>query len=75
MAARLAGLLGKPFPDGAPEFADSALISDWAVDGVGSAQASGIVGGIGDNMFDPQGDYTREQSIVTMMRLYDYLTY
>ena len=27
--------------------------------------------GVGDNKFDPNGVYTREQSIVTMMRLFD----
>jgi len=37
---------------------------------VGLVQGSGIMGGVGDNRFDPQGEYTREQSILTMLRLY-----
>ena len=32
-------------------------------------QASGIMGGVGNNQFNPQGSYTREQSIVTIMRM------
>jgi hypothetical protein len=31
------------------------------------------MGGVGDNRFDPQGTYTREQSIVTIIRLFDLL--
>ena len=73
MLARLANVLEQPLPPSAPTFADNAQLSSWAVDGVGEMQASGIMGGVGDNRFDPQGLYTREQSIVTMMRLFDLL--
>ena len=31
---------------------------------------SGIMTGVGNNRFDPQGPYSREQSIMTMYRLY-----
>ena len=34
-------------------------------------QTSGIMGGVGNNRFDPQGSYSWEQSIATLMRLYD----
>ena len=34
-------------------------------------QAAEIMGGTGDNMFSPLGDYTREASIVTILRLFD----
>jgi len=34
-------------------------------------QATGIMGGVGNNTFAPKSDYTREQSIMTMMRLFD----
>ena len=36
----------------------------------GKVQAAGIMSGVGDNTFSPQEPYTREQSIVTLMRLY-----
>lgn len=53
-----------------PTFADNGDISSWAFEAVGLVQGSGIMGGVGDNRFDPQGEYTREQSILTMLRLY-----
>lgn len=31
------------------------------------------MGGTGNNLFSPQMTYTREQSIVTIMRLYELL--
>jgi hypothetical protein len=37
-------------------------------------QNTGIMGGVGNNRFDPQGDYTREQSIVTILRLFGLVT-
>ena len=51
-------------------FTDYEQISPWAFDGVASALVLGIMGGVGDNMFDPGGSYTREQSIVTILRLF-----
>lgn len=54
-----------------PTFADNDDISSWAFEAVGLVQGSGIMGGVGDNRFDPQGEYTREQSILTMLRLYE----
>jgi len=74
MLARLAYAIGQPLPPSAPTFADNAQISGWAVDGVGQMQASGIMGGVGNNQFSPSGSYTREQSIVTMLRLFDLLS-
>ena len=74
LLARLAYVIGQPLPASAPTFADNASIASWAVDGVGQMQAAGIMSGVGDNIFDPNGTYTREQSIVTMLRLFDLLS-
>ena len=71
MIARLAYAIGQPLPQAAPTFADNAAISPWAVDAVGQMQTTGIMGGVGDNNFAPGGDYTREQSIITMLRLFE----
>ena len=57
-----------------PSFADNASISSWAVFGVGLVQATGIMTGTGENNFSPGGSYTREQSIITIMRAYDVIT-
>jgi len=74
MLARLADAIGQPLPASAPTFADNAQLSSWAVDGVGQIQAAGIMTGVGNNNFAPASPYTREQSIVTMMRLYELLS-
>jgi len=47
----------------------------WAYYYIGKIQASGIMGGVGNNQFDPFGKYTREQAIVTMMRVWDLVEY
>ena len=71
MLSRLAEALDKPLPVNAPGFNDDAEVSPWAVDAVGQMQATGIMGGVGNNTFAPKSDYTREQSIITIMRLFD----
>ena len=72
LTARLAGVIGQPLPVQAPTFADNASLSTWAVGGVGQMQASGIMGGVGQNLFNPSGSFTREQSIITMYRLFGF---
>jgi len=71
MLARLAAAMGKPQVEIEASFADNAEIASWARTAVGQVQAAGIMGGTGDNKFSPKGSYTREQSILTIMRLYD----
>ena len=73
MLARLADIIGQPLAPSTPTFADNVQVSSWATDAVGQMQASGIMGGIGGNQFAPGGDYTREQSIVTILRLFEIL--
>ena len=73
MIARLAYAIGQPLPQAAPTFYDNGHISDWAIEAVGQVQATQIMGGVGNNYFAPRGDYTREQSIITMLRLFDIL--
>jgi hypothetical protein len=73
MLSRLADAIGKPLPKQAAAFNDNGSISSWALEAVGQIQAAGIMGGVGNNTFDPQGAYTREQSIVTIQRMYGVL--
>ena len=68
---RLADAMGQPLPEGTASFADNASIASWALEAVGRAQAGGLMGGIGNNQFSPQGAYTVEQSIMTAFRLYE----
>lgn len=69
--SRLAGVLKLDLPAGVATFDDNAATASWAKDAVGQMQTSGIMGGVGNNRFDPQGSYSWEQSIATLMRLYD----
>ena len=50
---------------------DYGQISPWASGYVTSAYVLGIMGGVGNNLFNPQGTFTREQSIITVLRLFD----
>lgn len=69
--AMLSESLGKPLAEQAPTFADNAKISAWATGFVGRMQASGVMKGVSNNNFAPKSDYTREQSIATMLRLFN----
>ncbi|MDL2287921.1 leucine-rich repeat protein [Oscillospiraceae bacterium OttesenSCG-928-F05] len=71
MLARLANVIGKPLDTQPATFADNSSIATWAIVEVGQIQAAGIMSGVGENTFAPQSAYTREQSIVTILRLYD----
>lgn len=71
MLSRLAAAIGKPLTEQAATFADNNSISQWAFSAVGQVQASGVMGGVGNNTFAPQEQYTREQSIITMNRLFE----
>ncbi|MCL2367812.1 MAG: D-alanyl-D-alanine carboxypeptidase family protein [Oscillospiraceae bacterium] len=73
MLTRLADVLDRPFPDEIATFTDMDTVSDWAREAIGRTQAADIMRGIGDGRFEPQGRYTREQSIVTVLRLYEWL--
>jgi len=71
LLARLAAACNKNLEAQTPGFSDNSAISSWAMDAVGQVQKAGIMSGVGENRFAPQDDYTREQSIMTMMRLFD----
>ncbi len=73
MLAALAKAVDKPLPETAATFVDTSKISSWAAVQVGQIQAAGIMGGVGNNTFAPKDPYTREQSIITIMKLYNAL--
>ena len=52
-------------------YADNSDISDWARSAVYSMNNAGIMTGMDENKFEPKRNYTNEQSIATIMRLYD----
>ena len=73
MLVRLADALGKPLPQAVPAFSDNDSIANWALVSVGQIQAAGVMSGVGGNSFAPKDPYTKEQSIVTVMRLRELL--
>jgi len=68
-------LIGQELPISDPTFTDVKHDEQnkWSYYYIGKIQAAKIMGGVGDNKFDPFGKYTREQSIVTLMRVWDYV--
>ena len=66
---RVLGYSVDNFPDSG--FADSGKISGWAVEGINYVYANGIMSGIGNNVFDPRGTYTREQAIITFLNIFE----
>lgn len=51
------------------EFEDTDEISQWAVDGVKFCVCEGLMKGVSETRFDPKGTFTREQAILTFLRL------
>ena len=70
---RTAGFLGNKTivePNGTT-FDDGKLISDWARVSVSIMNSMKIMEGVSDTEFAPKGNYTVEQAIATMVRLYN----
>ena len=73
MAAQiLYNLEGKPAVTEAATFTDAAAAGEWALDAIAWAQQTGVVAGMGDNLFAPAAQVTREQFAQMM---YNYAKY
>lgn len=63
---------------GIPEIADDYPytdyddISEWAIDDVRDMFAAGIMVGVGGGRFSPAENYTKEQAVITILRMRDY---
>ena len=70
---RMAEFMKKEIPQSSDisYYNDEKQISDWAADAVYAMRDMGIMEGVSDNEFSPKTTYTIEQSIATMMRLYE----
>lgn len=51
-------------------FADSGEVGEWFTAAVNFVNQISVMGGTGDNKFTPLGSYSREQSFMTMYRLF-----
>lgn len=63
-------LEGNETPADISPFADEDKIANWAKNSVNRAAQLSIMGPTSGNRFDPKGKYSHEQTIVTMLRLY-----
>jgi cell wall-associated NlpC family hydrolase len=52
-------------------FSDDYEISRWAKEAVNYLYGIGVINGVGDNLFDPNGKTTKEEAIVLVKRTYD----
>lgn len=52
-------------------FGDSDDISDWATNAIQTICNMGIMKGVGDNKFAPKDNYTTEQAVATLVRVYE----
>ncbi len=70
---RTAGFLDKKttLSENRAGYSDMSAVSDWALEPVSAMYNMGVMHGISENEFSPQGSYTVEQSIATMLRLYE----
>lgn len=51
-------------------FADSGSVASWAIDSINFVNQINVMTGTGSNAFSPLGSYTREQSFMTIYRLF-----
>ena len=71
MLARAYTVIGGELPEGSLSYSDRDTIADWAKDSVAAVTRLGVMQGVGDTLFDPNGNYTTEQCIATFLRLYE----
>lgn len=69
--SQLALAIGINLSEGNHSFSDAEHIATWASDSVGKVQNSGIMSGVNETEFSPLGTYTREQSITTLLRVFE----
>ena len=73
MAAQvLYNLEGQPAVTGGTTFTDAVDAGEWAVKAITWAEQTGVVAGIGDGLFDPTANVTREEFAQMM---YNYASY
>ena len=74
LLAQLADAMGRPMSFSDVSFFDDwSHASSWAKAGIGQIHSAGVMQSIGYNYFAPKNPYTREQSIITMLRMRSWL--
>ena len=72
LLARTADRLGRPMPRRAPTFDDVIILpTHWSFYYIGQVQAAGVMQGVGPTFFSLSGQFTRQQSIIAIVRLHE----
>jgi hypothetical protein len=68
-------VIGKRAESAAVAWTDAAAISSWAVQAASDMYTCGVIGGMDENelVFSPKTLYSHEQSIVTLLRMWQYV--
>lgn len=75
LATMLYRYAGSPAADGAiTHFSDGDKVSSYAADAMQWAVSHGLIGGMGDNTLNPQGNATRAQVAAILMRFIENFT-
>ena len=70
LLSNTAGVLGLAHTEIWFEYSDAQEADDWAQPFIQEVSNLGVMLGVAEGVFDPLGTYTREQSVITMLRLY-----
>lgn len=70
MLSLCASVMNTPEEVEGSSFSDAALIADWARPFVDYVSGVGMMNGRDENNFDPRGNYSRQESILTFYRLF-----
>ena len=75
LATMLYRYAGSPAADGTiTHFSDGDKVSSYAADAMQWAVSHGLIGGMGDNTLNPQGNATRAQVAAILMRFIENFT-
>jgi hypothetical protein len=72
---RMLATIGIDINSGTIAWTDASGISDWAVESASDMYSVGVIGGTDTSklVFSPKSQYTHEQSILTLLRLWKYV--
>lgn len=70
---RIARYMNLPCTEMYYVFDDESEISEWASESVQIVCNLGVMNGVSANRFDPKGNYTAEQAVTTLVRLFDII--
>lgn len=71
MLTNAAKVLNQQVSVGEVAFGDASTIANWAKPSVNYVAATGVMNGTGNNSFSPKGNYSKQQAMMTIVRLFE----